>query len=144
MKDKHWNDEQLIARLYGVGPQDKHLDECPACAHRWEMLRARRQQVRAVIPEVPEGFLLAQRRVILSRLNQRPASFRFLWAPSLAAALMILLIFLMLPSSVRQPKAKQVTVAVSDAQLFQEVFIMADNPIPGAVQPVQSLFEEKK
>ncbi|HEV8131417.1 MAG TPA: hypothetical protein VGQ81_09195 [Acidobacteriota bacterium] len=144
MKDKHWNDDQLIAQLYGVGPRDRHLDECSLCARRWEILRAQRRQVRAVISEVPERFLLAQRRAILSRLDERPSSFRFTQAPSLAAAIMILLIFLIVPSPVRDAKAKLVTVSVSDAQLFQEVFTLAANPVPGAVQPVQSLFEENK
>ena len=41
MYDKHWSDDDLVARLYGVKPEDPHIRECGFCAQRWESVCSR-------------------------------------------------------------------------------------------------------
>ncbi len=72
----HWTDEQLIASLYGVGPENGHLGGCEECKSRRSLLLANRNNSEAIgslDPEVSFEYLAAQRRAICEKLEVRSA-----------------------------------------------------------------------
>jgi hypothetical protein len=141
MNQRHWSDEQLIASLYGVGPEDGHLDQCGECRVRMDGLAARRQAL-AAQPEVSEEFLAAQRRSVYGRIRKmdsRPGVW-FTWAPAAAlAATVVIGVTLMRPA----PK-QQVELAggLPESTLYTEIYNDMAMTQPRAVQPIRGLFEE--
>src|SRR5262245_47777079 len=138
--DNHWTDDELIAFVYGVDARgDGHVERCAACAARLERIEARRHDLRTE-PEVPSELLFAQRRAIQARLEEARRSSMLqavAFVPSLAAVLLLLvglMVFGPSPATIA-PKP------TPEAQLFEEVFTLAADPAPQAVEPVQSLFE---
>ena len=67
---EHWDDDALIRRLYGIGPQDGHLDECLECAQRWEAMSAVRKGVLEP-PRTPEILLARHKEFRHLRRKQR-------------------------------------------------------------------------
>lgn len=139
MAGKHWSEEELIQRLYGVGPEGRHLEECEECGERWRRLLAVRSRV-LESPQAPEEFLARQRRAIYQRIEQPD---RRAWRPALvhAAGLALLLVFALLvlrPGPEPQPTMAS---ASSDAQFFSEVYSEVQSIEPDAVAPIRGLFE---
>jgi hypothetical protein len=134
---KHWSDDELIARLYGVGPQDGHLDGCAECADRWRALAAARARV-VQPPALPEEFVAGQRRAVYQRLGS-PARSRGLlpFASAMATAAIILLAVLLY----RPAPAPQPAVVASDAELYSDVYSMVQSSEPKAAEPIHALFE---
>jgi hypothetical protein len=137
MAGKHWSDDELVSRLYGVGPEDSHLEECEDCAERWRQLLAVRERVLSP-PQVSEQVLAQQRRAIYERLEPSgEGSWGLSFAPALAVAMMLLLAFLVSgPSPSPQP-----SLASTDAQFFEEVYSLVENVEPQAIEPILGLFE---
>jgi len=137
MPEGHWSDDELIGRLYGVGPDDRHLEECPACVERWRALVSARARVLEA-PEVSEELLTGQRQSILRRLEVGAESaHHFSVAPGLAvAAVLVLGLLLSFPRPKPQP-----SLASSDNQFFSEVYRVVQSTEPVAVEPVHHLFE---
>lgn len=140
MYDKHWTEDQLVARLYGIGPQDGHLELCPSCARRWETIRCRYESLRPAGTEVSEGYLAAQRRVIFARLSEKRHAFLRVLAPVLVTLLLATIVIVHRPVPVPPPTVDN----ASDSQLFEDVFRRASITEPTAVGPIRSLFEEQK
>src|SRR6185437_8328024 len=63
----HWTDDQLIAYLYGIGPNDHHLSSCQECQSRVSQLQERQEELRS--EDVDIKLLAAQRRRIYARLT---------------------------------------------------------------------------
>jgi hypothetical protein len=141
MSGEHWTDDDLLAHLYGAGPDGAHLGTCGDCARRWEALRARRARFLSETPAVSESFLAAQRSAVRARLRAQQPRWRFEFAPTLATAVLLLLVCLMVFQ--RQPEPQPRAAAV-DAGLFDDVFTLVENPEPQAVEPVRSLFEVRQ
>jgi len=144
MRDRHWNDDELIARLYGIGPLDGHLEECEDCAGRWRQLLAARERVLQP-PEVSEERMAALRRAVCDPLEQ-PA--RPTWRPGFAGALaslalLVLAILLSRPAPSPQP-LMAVSSAPSETELFAEIYDTVQTTEPLAVAPIHSLFEEEQ
>ena len=137
---RHWSDDDLISRLYGVGPGDDHLDTCPECARRWEILERRRARLLASAPAVPDGLFLAERRAIRMRLGAPKRKWRFDTVSTVASAVLLTLVVLMM----FQPGPKPQPTDAADAKLFEEVFDLVASPEPSAVEPVRSLFEVRQ
>jgi hypothetical protein len=137
MDNRHWSDEDFVARLYDVGPDDDHLESCAECMQRWEKHRLRRQLLLASTPQVPAGFLDGQRRSILGLLQEPPRAPHFRLAPALTAILLILVVITIFRPAPRQ----QYVEIVPDEQLFEEVFSLVSTSEPQAVEPLRSLFE---
>ncbi len=137
MTDKHWTREDFISRLYGVGREDVHLDSCEQCGKEWEKLRSRRNRLLSFDPEVPEDFLVAQRRSTLARLDEPRRLLRFQPLSAMAAVLLILVVLTVF----RTVPPRESTEAAPDIQLYQDVLTMASGTAPSAVEPLQSLFE---
>ena len=134
---EHWSDDELIAQLYGVGPQDGHLDGCAECADRWRVLAAARARV-VQPPAVPEEFVAGQRRAVYRRLGfpqRRRALLPFASAMA-TAAIVLLAVLLYRPAPAPQPAPVS-----SDAELFSDVYSMVQSSEPKAAEPIHALFE---
>ncbi len=140
MATRHWSEEDLLNRLYEVGPDDAHLGECQDCRQKWEQLLARRQAVADLTP-VSEAFLREQRLAILSRI-EKPSRWHFglRVAPAVATLSMLLAaVFLWQPAPAPGP-----TVAASDSRLFSEIYSMIEVSEAHAATPIRDLFEESQ
>jgi hypothetical protein len=139
MTDRHWSDDDLLDRLYGIGPGDGHLEQCPECQSRWNRLSTRRSELLRP-PEVSSSDLAAQRRNIYRRLDRPARSAAVRFAPILAVfAMLLVAFFLWRPGSA--PQAPPPAPQISDAQLFSEVSSMAQSSEPQAAEPIHALFE---
>ncbi|MCS6951375.1 MAG: hypothetical protein RMK57_10370 [Bryobacterales bacterium] len=137
MRQRHWSDEELIARLYGAGLEDGHLEECAECARRWKSLLAARERFLAE-PDLHPSFWEAQRARLHARLERSAAPSR--WRQALAplaatAAMLFLAVLLWGPAPGPQPN-----VASTDRHVFQEVYSLLESE-PAAVTPIYGLFE---
>jgi hypothetical protein len=140
----HPADEQLIAHLYGVGPDDGHVDSCTECQARLLKMRLHREGVEqnSIWSGTSSDFLAAQRRKIYEKISQPVFWWSHLglrrWAPA-AAGLLVLAGGLLLFEEHRAPSVPD---NISDAQLAQDVSRMAEDAEPPATAPLQALFEE--
>ena len=140
MSNHHWSDEELVARLYDVGPEDCHLDTCASCARRWEEIRCRHADLRPAGIEVPSEFLSAQKRAIHERLLQKPSSLHRVLVPVLVTILLAMTLIVYRQGPEEPPAVEQIT----DDQLFDDVFRIVSRTEPGPVGPIRSLFEEQE
>lgn len=140
MNGGHWSEQDFIDHLYGIRLRDAHLDECPACQERWEVLRVRRQSVLEE-PEVSNEILARQRRNIYRQLGRNTHSAAKGVMPAFAAVLLLLLgFFFMRPGSTPLP----VSSPVSDAELFSDIYSLEQSSEPGVAKPMRALFEEDR
>jgi hypothetical protein len=140
---QHWTDDQLIAHLYGVGPEDGHLHNCDECQSRLSAMELRRMHIGADAEEVSPAYLVAQRRRIYTALSARESWWARVavrrWVPAGAAALA-------LAASVfyysEQRRRHEHQTAISDAQLAQEVSELSEGPEVSPTAPLKALFVE--
>jgi hypothetical protein len=138
MSGKHWDDDALIGRLYGVGPDDGHLGDCAECAQRWQTLLARRESVLAQ-PGLPEELMDRQRREVYQRLESSAKRRWWLpFAPVAATAGVVLLAVVLFRSGPAPPPV----VSSADSGLYTEVYSLVQTSEPQAVEPIHALFEE--
>jgi hypothetical protein len=140
----HWTDEDLIAYVYGIGPEGAHLQECAVCRDRLSLLKANRRNVEMHddSDHVSFEFLAAQRRQIYAKLDAaRTWSGLQIrrWA-SLAAALLLLSGGVAVYEQHQRETAEN--MSLSDAQLAQQVSAMAEDSEPQPTAPLQALFVE--
>jgi hypothetical protein len=140
----HSTDEQLIAQLYGIGPEDLHLDSCPECQARLSRMRLRREEIESSsrLDDLSVDLLVAQRRKIYAAVAQPVPWWSYIqlrrWGSALASVA-ILASGLLLYEHHRTPAASN---SVSDTELAREVSRIAEDPEPPATAPLQALFEE--
>ncbi len=139
---EHWTDEQLIASLYGAGPENEHLRNCAECRERLSALEANRKALeRDAADDVSFAFLAAQRRRIHARLAEpvRPWSgFRVRrWASAVGALLVLGGGFVL----IEQYRHEQAENKISDVQLAQEMSRISQDLEAQPVAPLQVLFE---
>jgi anti-sigma factor RsiW len=139
--NRHWTDDDFIAKVYGLGPKDDHLAECAACRESLARFQARRAAVLAFEErDVPGEVLASQRLAIIERVadRHRPVVKRVI--PVLAAAGAVALgLFLTVPPSNHKPR---VDTSISDAQLFQETAAIGQSAEPRGATPIEALFQE--
>jgi len=141
---QHLTDDQLIDRLYGIRRTgDAHLEECPDCSSRWEMLQERRGRV---VGEAPEGGVLwaEQRREILDRAEAGEAAWNWqrAWAPVLLMAMVLAAgVWFYGPVSPPPPPAP-VAVDTSAPGWFEETYSVMQPDEPRAASPIRVLFEQ--
>jgi hypothetical protein len=146
MNGKHLSEDELLDRLYGLGPEDNHLNVCAECGERWQALLARR---RAVVDqagssvEVDSVQLSRQRAAVMDRIQHSKT--RFLsWRTVTAfagAAAMVLGFVVYHP---QRPRATPVQTASSDSQFFSEIYSEMEQTEPRAVKPIRRLFQEQQ
>ncbi len=142
----HWTDDQLIAHVYGIGPEDDHLQECSACQTRLSDMRSYREgmdRIPSKQAEVNVDFLAAQRRQIYAKVAQPThwwsGTQTRRWA-SAAATLLVLGGGLMVYEEQHEQDLRN--EKVSDAQLAEQVSSMAQDSEPQSTAPLKALFEE--
>lgn len=141
---KHWSENDFLMALYGVGPEDGHLETCTVCREQWQIMQAARKDVLRQ-PDVPPEYLVRQRHELERRLDRR----RFWlvrWSPAMGAVAMMAAVLIWHGSTVRQPvspgpEVAQTSPARSDAQWMTEIYQTAYELEPAAVSPVRALFE---
>lgn len=142
MAQKHWTEDEFIARLYELGPQDGHLEECPECAVRWRQLLARREELRA--PLALDEALLARRRQAVYAAGQIPPARR--WVPyglAVAASVAVFAVALSVSRQAGPPaQVADSSQTISDSELLADVYSLVHSPEPAALEPVRALFEE--
>ena len=136
MTDRHWDDDDLIQHIYGVGPENGHLEDCAECAGRWRALLAVRQRVLEPL-SVPEDLLAAQRRAIRGRMEtSRNGTGWFGYASAALATAAVVLVAVLL----RGPGPVPASI-LSDAELYAEAYALAVSGEPEALEPMHALFE---
>ncbi len=130
----HYTDDELLDRLYEVGPQDRHLEACPRCRARWETLLDRRREVLDTPPET-EAWASRTRVSLVEPTG----------APARLAPVMALVALVLLALALNRPAAPPAqVVAASDAQLLSEVYLTIQNDEPRAAAAVHALFETRQ
>src|SRR5690348_12967601 len=143
----HWTDDQLIEHLYGVGPEDGHVQVCDECQARLSAAQSVRLRLETDLASdgEPAGydFLMAQRRRIYARLSEPAKSWTGVlarrWAPGFAMMLALAGGLVVYDHGFRHERVDR---HVSDAQLAREVSCMAADSEPPSTAPLQALFEE--
>ena len=135
----HWTDDQLIAYLYGVGPEDGHVHACPHCSSRLASMQSRWQEFGS--EEVSSDLLAAQRRHIYARLTHPVRWWSRLPVRRLASGLATALV---LSGGVIYYEQYQHgrDPMLSDAQLALDVSRIADSSEAQPTAPLQALFVE--
>jgi hypothetical protein len=140
METRHWDDQELIERLYGLGPEDGHLDECEHCVGRLSALVSARAQVLAT-PSVSEELMTRQRLAI--RRSLETPGVRRGWLPYVSAtataAVLLAAVLLYRPAPGPEPSGLP-----SDAEIFAEAYSLARSSEPLAAEPIRALFEEEQ
>ena len=141
MTARHWTEDEILAHLYGIGPEDRHIEECPECASRVSAFQnARRNyEQRDQTGDVSFEFLASQRRKIYERIATPRRGTLLKLAPGLAALLLVfgLAVFKQQYRGTAPQPAKS-----SDAQLVEDVGNIAMAPEPPPTEPLRALFEE--
>ena len=135
MRDKHWTDDELVLKLFGVQPEDGHLEACDECARRWDIVRRRYEDRPTVFSEVPDRQLAAQRQAVRERLGSGKRNVRRMLAPSLATAFVVMLVALFLFKPV--PPKPVPSDPLSEDELIEEVFRVSYGLEPAAITPMQ-------
>ncbi|MGQ9634807.1 MAG: hypothetical protein ACUVXB_11255 [Bryobacteraceae bacterium] len=142
MAQKHWTDDEFIARLYELGPQDGHLEECPECAARWRQLLARREELRAPLP-MDEALLARQRQAVYEAGQTPPARRLVLYGLAAAASAAVFAVALSVHRLAGPPApVTDAPQMISDSELLADVYSLVQSPQPAALEPVRALFEE--
>lgn len=139
---RHWTEDELMAHLYGIGPEDGHIESCGECAGRlrvMEQTRSLHETAGADSAEPGFDFLAAQRRKIYRRLATPRRSFLWRFGPALAASVVLVLGLAIIDS---QRQNQNANAAITDAQLVEYVGSAAMNPEPAPVAPIEGLFQE--
>lgn len=155
--ERHWQDDDLLRKLYGLPPEsvvsDAHLVACRECSSRWMELRfARAETLRE--PEtglVAESRLSEQRKAFWARIDHPRRFWLAKWAPVAATSIMLAVGMALLHPALplREPvsQASQAgsrsdsAAQVSDAELFSDLSAMASPAAPRAAEPILGLFE---
>jgi hypothetical protein len=149
--NRHWSDDELIARLYesdgesvlehGEHGEDGHIAGCPGCSARWRALLLRREEAMEPVV-VSNAMLVAQQQRILARLGEPVLATRprkLIWAPALAVAFLLAVGVFFLKPPPPPPESSE-----TDAQLFTDVYAMEQEVEPRAAAPVRAMFEEEQ
>jgi len=134
---RHWSDEDLINRLYGIGRGDSHLEKCEECRARWLRVCERRGVMLEKSPEVPPELLVAQREAVQRRVARGGRGWSLPLTPALAALAVIVLALVLF----RPVPAPAPTLASNDGDFFTEIYSMVESPEPLAAEPINGLFE---
>lgn len=144
----HWNDAQMLERLYGLeapaGLSEAHLEECSACASRWNELQRRRARLlEASAPAISDERLRAQRTAVFARLEGRRARGFWAFAPAAATALVLVAAIVIQSPAPAPPPAVQTAAVLtqSDRELFNDIASIISEDTPRATETFRGLFD---
>lgn len=156
MPDTHWTDEDFLNHLYGLRPNDAHLQRCPVCAERLASYAQRRRTLLAEARMgLPADLAAAQRRAFRETIDaeegRRAAS---AWRPAVAlAALILLAMALWRPGEGPAPLTpaedqglyaemyESVGREEPETGLYAELYELAAQDGLRAAEPIHELFE---
>jgi hypothetical protein len=145
LSNPHWTDEELIASLYGVGPEDGHLDRCAKCKLRQDVLVDARRMHEAVQTNgegLRSEFLSAQRRAVYEKLEARESwKVGLAWRRWAPAALALLILVSGAAVYERHHALSMAESQLSDTQLALELSRMSQDSQSESTAPLQGLFE---
>jgi hypothetical protein len=134
----HWTDEELLAALYGAGPEGDHVASCAECRGRLLKMQSNREGVeRAYEMPVSGALLAAQRRSIYARL-ERPSHGWRRWAAGVTTACALGASLFLYEQNQEMRLAQE---RANDAKLIQEVAAMANDTSVSSMAPLEGLFE---
>lgn len=137
---RHWTEQELLERVYGVRDADSHLSACGACRARLAAYEA--QRTATAETRVPAAVLDRQRRAVYARAGENQ---RTPWRVAMAtAAMSALAAGLLLTTPVPVPVEQRASAKrpVSDAELIADVYSAIEAAEPRAALPIRELFEE--
>jgi hypothetical protein len=142
----HWTDEEMIGYLYGVGPENGHLEHCADCQVRLSAMQTQRQTLESATADndsVSFDFLAAQRRAIYQRLEQPVRWWSVAYVRRLAAGLAAAVVLSGSAYMYQQNRSMEMArERAEDAKLLQEVTAMASMDSGAqSTEPLQGLFE---
>ena len=137
MSARHWRDDELVGHLYGVGPDDGHLEQCEECAGRWRDLQRERQRLLSPLP-IAEESLARQRQAIHRRMEQ--SGRRWHWLPLLPATAAVVALAVVLYRPVAAPAPD---TGPADAELLADVYSLVQSDEPRAVESMHGLFDSE-
>lgn len=154
--ERHWQDDDLFRKLYGLAPEsgvsDRHLAACRGCSGRWEALQLIRAEYlsEAEAGLVPENRLMEQRKSLWVRIDHPRKFWLAKWAPVAATSMMLAAGLVLLhpdrPAPVSQTgqaeRQSNGAAQISDAELFSDLSAMASPAAPKAAEPIRALFED--
>ncbi len=146
----HWTDDQLMAHLYGVGPEDGHLPGCGACEARLAAMESHRFTLERTFQqaELSPEFLATQRREIYTKLTYaKLAQLAHWWSGAAlrrwaSAAAMLFVLGGGLTVYEEYHRQELLKDQVSDAELAEQVSSMSQVSEPQPTAPLKALFEE--
>lgn len=151
---EHLNDRELAARLLGESTPDvaAHLLECGECRHEVAVLSAELAGLAGharAQAERDEFFWTRQRAFVRARLNEQNAAVdrpRLMWATASAAAIVLAAVLML--GRVSPSVAPHVNISVAheadDEALLTEIQSDVQRGAPAALQPVQTLVNERE
>jgi hypothetical protein len=142
----HWTDEEMIGYLYGVGPENGHLEHCADCQVRLSAMQTQRQTLESATADndsVSFDLLAAQRRAIYQRLEQPVRWWSVAYVRRLAAGLAAAVVLSGSAYMYQQNRSMEMArERAEDAKLLQEVTAMASMDSGAqSTEPLQGLFE---
>jgi hypothetical protein len=147
MNGKHWSDDELLDRLYGLVPEDDHLNVCPECGARWQQLvSSRRGVVRGALAAeaaIDSVRLRRQREAVMNRIDRSNHLF-MPWRAVTALAGVGAMVLGFMVYHPERPKPLPVQTASSDSQFFSEIYSDLQETEPRAARPIRKLFQEKE
>jgi hypothetical protein len=137
----HWTDDQLIAYLYGISPDDHHLSNCRECQLRVSQFQERQQKLG--FEDVDLQLLASQRRRIYARLTASTHWYAR-WQVRRWASVAAIAVVLGGGALFYEEHEQQHVVSsrLSDAQLAQDVSLLAQNSEDSPTGPLEALFDE--
>ena len=145
MESKHWSQEQLIERIYGLTPADAHLRQCAVCEQRLEEMQRRRRD--SLDDPFTDGFLAVQRREWRRRADAHAAHALWgglSWRAVAAFAALVVLCVGLINRPVHVQHTPLATNNISDQKLFEDAFQRASGDAASSFAPIENLFEVKK
>jgi hypothetical protein len=142
----HWTDEEMIGYLYGVGPENGHLEHCVECQGRLSAMQVQRQALDRATADndgVSFDFLAAQRRAIYQRLEQPVRWWSLAYVRRVAAGIAAAVVLSGSAYMYQQNRSMEMArERAEDAKLLQEVTAMASMDSGAeSTEPLQGLFE---
>jgi len=139
MTERHWTNEEMLAHVYGVGPEDNHPDRCLECRQAVKNLEA--THVSMLPTQEPDyQFLAAQRRAIYARIETRRGGFFSLKLTHAFAATAMLVCGFML--SLPKPVVTVDTAVSHEDRFYTNLYAEISSDMPSAAGPIQHLFEQ--
>ena len=149
---QHCSEDAITAYLLGMAERkdSNHVDACVDCYARVERARIQMEQMRQAAEKLgshPEHFWTRQHAAIMGRIDESKPGFgyRWLWAPGVALAMLILVSVLLLwPRPVHRKTVELASGSdAADDALLTQIADDLQRPVPRALEPATLLVKAR-